>query len=145
MITQIIDILRNRRGKANAITARDIALELARRGLATTERGVRDLISEAEATEQMPLLLGGRGGEGFYVVETYDEISERAESLWSQIQTLTRRLHGYLGAASGLGIHVPIGDRDMENVRADLARRGMLKQLGSGKNQRRSERRKEAA
>jgi hypothetical protein len=119
MIEQIIDILRHRRGKANAITARDIAVELARRGLATTERGVRDLISEAEATEQMPLLLGGRGGEGFYVVENYDEIAERAESLRSQIQTLTRRLNGYVSAASGLGIHVPIGDRDAHAIRSD--------------------------
>lgn len=110
MIAEITDVLRNQRGKANAITARDIAIELAQRGYATTERGVRDIISQAEATEQMPLMLGGRGGEGFYVVETYDEIAERATSLFEQIQSLSRRLQGYLSAASAAGIHVPLGE-----------------------------------
>ncbi len=110
MLPDIVDILRNQRGSANAITARDISIALAKRGLATSERGVREIISEAETTEQMPLLLGGRGGEGFYVVETYDEIAERAMSLFEQIQSLTRRLQSYLGAASAAGIHVDLDE-----------------------------------
>jgi len=149
VIEHIIDILQHQVGKENALTATEIAIELARRKIATTDREVRRTIAEAESAGTMPLLLGGRGGDGFYVAASYDELAERAESLWGQIQSLTKRLQSYMTAVSAAGVHIPIGERDANAIRTDRTKRANWRAtalgIGPHSHSHRNQRREEAA
>jgi hypothetical protein len=91
----ILAIIRTRHGRSRRITAEQISTQLAEQSIYCCERTVRKLLSEAERRDDFPVLLGGQGGEGFFVVAELDEAMRRRVSLAGQLEKIGKRLDAF--------------------------------------------------
>lgn len=107
MITHILNILRNHRGRQNAITSEELVWLLAQHDIHTSQRAVRDAISEAEKEPGFPLLLCATV-EGFFLAATYDEAADDLAGLWARAQAILARLEAKSKLLHTHGIHIPL-------------------------------------
>ncbi len=90
------DILMDHRGSDNPITSREINEKIQQDSVGSFPE-TRQIIREVMIEEQIPI---AAGSQGYYVIESEEELSEYIENLDNRVLSITARKQAVLRAAN---------------------------------------------